>query len=220
MEIPVQQMKINTITINSSDSYTELCKLGVEFPTDKSPYNTESLLHKHAYTPVYDFMFSPFRYKNIIMGELGIYNNMSMLCWRKYFPNATLYGFENNEAYLNKAMRDGLSNTSYINVDVTDSNSIEKALSGITFDILIDDSTHNFADQIRIIHSSYNHLSKGGILVIEDIFLSAPHEEYAKEIEDVTKYFSSITFVKTEHSLQQSVGWNNDQLLILVRNDV
>jgi hypothetical protein len=55
-------MKINSITIDSSNSITELCTLGVKYPTDKSPYNTDDNLHKHAYTAIYNLLFSNLKY--------------------------------------------------------------------------------------------------------------------------------------------------------------
>ena len=45
-------MKINSIVIDSTNSITELCLLGVKYPTDKSPYNSDKNLHKHAYTSI------------------------------------------------------------------------------------------------------------------------------------------------------------------------
>jgi hypothetical protein len=92
-------------------------------------------------------------------------------------------------------------------------------LSGKLFDVLIDDSSHEFYDQKRIIQSAYKYLSPGGILVIEDIFLAYDEENYNIILEPFKKYFSSITFIETKHSLQHSEGWNNDKLLVLVRND-
>ena len=101
----VQDMyKINSITIDSTNSVTDLCLLGVKYPTDKSPYNTEGNLHKHAYTAIYNLLFSNIRYKDIKLGELGILDNNSMLSWREFFPNAKLYGFEWFDERLDKAI--------------------------------------------------------------------------------------------------------------------
>jgi hypothetical protein len=215
----VQDMyKINSITIDSTNSVTDLCLLGVKYPTDKSPYNTEGNLHKHAYTAIYNLLFSNIRYKDIKLGELGILDNNSMLSWREFFPNAKLYGFEWFDERLDKAINDNIDCT-YIKMNVKDVNSISEGLSisGSNFDILIEDSTHQFEDQIKFINEAYKHLNPGGILIIEDIFLSANEEDYFKAIS--IEHFCSATFIYANHNLKNSAGWNNDKLLVLHKND-
>jgi trans-aconitate methyltransferase len=211
-------MKINSISIDSTNSVTDLCLLGVKYPTDKSPYNTEGNLHKHAYTSIYNLLFSNIRYKDIKLGELGILDNNSMLSWREFFPNAKLYGFEWFDERLDKAVNDNID-CKYIKMNVKDINSISEGLSisGSNFDILIDDSTHQFEDQIKFINEAYKHLNPGGILIIEDIFINANEEDYFKAIS--LEHFSSATFIYANHNLKNSAGWNNDKLLVLHKND-
>ena len=207
-------MKLNSITIDTSDSVTDLCKLGIKYPTDKSPYNEDGSLHKHAYTAIYDLLFSTFRYKSIKLAEIGILNNNSMKCWREYFPNAFLYGYEWNDDFLKKAMIDNLPFTFYHKMNVKDVNSIQKRTMGFEFNIIIDDSTHEFNDQINIINNVYECLPRGGMLIIEDIFLTADESQYEKHI---TAPYSSGTFITANHKLKHSPGWNNDKLLVLFR---
>lgn len=214
-------MKINSISIDSTNSITELCLLGVKYPTDKSPYNTDPGLHKHAYTSIYNLLFSNIRYNNLRIGELGILENHSMLSWREFFPNAKLYGFEWFDGRLDKAIADGIPNCIYAKMNVTDSKSIEEGLSnaGSDFDILMDDSTHVFEDQIKFINVAYKHLKPGGFLIVEDIFINAKEEDYCKQLSHLSDYFSSATFIFANHDLKHSPNWNNDKLLVLHRND-
>jgi len=214
-------MQINSISIDSTNSITELCLLGVKYPTDKSPYNTDGNLHKHAYTSIYNLLFSNIRYNDLRIGELGILENHSMLSWREFFPNSKLYRFEWFDSRLDKAIADGIINCDYIKMDVTDSKSIEEVLTntGSNFDILMDDSTHMFEDQITFINVAYKHLKPGGFLIIEDIFISANEEDYSKQLDHLSDYFSSATFIFANHALKHSPGWNNDKILVLHRND-
>jgi SAM-dependent methyltransferase len=214
-------MNINSITIDSTNSITELCLLGVMYPTDKSPYNTDKNLHKHAYTSIYNLLFSNIRYNDLRIGELGILENHSMLSWRKFFPNAKLYGFEWFDNRLDKAIRDSIPNCSYFKMDVTNPESIEEGLtySGGNFDILMDDSTHVFEDQIKFINVAYKHLKPGGFLIIEDIFINANEQDYSEAINHLSDYFSSATFIFANHTLKYSPGWDNDKLFVLHRND-
>jgi hypothetical protein len=214
-------MKINSISIDSTNSITELCLLGVKYPTDKSPYNNNKDLHKHAYTSIYNLLFSNIKYNNIKLGELGILENHSMLSWREFFPNAELHGFEWFDSRLIKALADGIPNCEYTKMNVTNPESIEQGLSaaGSDFDILMDDSTHVFEDQIKFINVAYKHLKPGGFLIIEDIFINAKEEDYAKQLSHLSSYFSSATFIFANHDLKHSPGWNNDKLLVLHRNN-
>jgi hypothetical protein len=214
-------MQINSISIDSTNSITELCMLGVKYPTDKSPYNTDKNLHKHAYTAIYSLLFSNIRYNNIRVGEVGILDNNSMFSWREFFPNATLYGFEWFDSRLDKAISDNIPNCTYSKMNVTDPKSIEKGLTdaGSNFDILMDDSTHVFEDQIKFINVAYKHLKPGGFLIVEDIFIDANEEDYSKAISHLSDYFSSATFIFANHDLKHSPGWNNDKLLLLHRNN-
>lgn len=214
-------MKINSIRIDSTNSTTDLCMLGVKYPTDKSPYNQNNALHKHAYTAIYDLLFSHRRYDYLTLAEIGILDNNSMLSWREYFPNATLFGLEYMTEKLNKAISDNLSNTYYNYIDVTNKDSISSELKNMNmlYDIIIEDSTHVFDDQIRFTNEAVKYLKTGGYLIIEDIFIDADESKYQKELEHLGEYFSTATFIFADHDLKHSPNWNNDKLLVLIRNN-
>jgi predicted O-methyltransferase YrrM len=213
-------MRINKIIIDTTNSITELCDLGVKYPTDKSPYNNDYGLHKHPYTAIYNFLFLPFKNKNINFAEIGIYLNMSMMCWREFFTNANLYGFEYESDYLTNAIEHNLNNTKYSYIDITNKESLNTELSKFEkFDIILEDSTHRFEDQINLCEIAYKYMNPGGILIIEDIFRNESETRYLESLQSVKDYYSDIFFIETEHSLKQSPGWDNDKLLILYRND-
>ena len=218
--------KFNKILVDSSESITEFCNLGALYPTDKSPYNRGRGLDgvaydKHSYTALYDFIFAPLKYKYINVGELGIDRNNSMIAWRKYFPNATLYGWDLTEDSIENALKDKLENTYYDYMDVRDEQSIIDGLAkpNVKYDILIDDSTHTYEDYIRIVNVAHQFMNTGGILIVEDIRKHIPEADFERDLPNVRKYFDSITFVETYHKLQ-GANHNNDKLLFLIRNDV
>lgn len=218
--------KINSIIIDSTKSKTDLCELGVKYPTDKSPYNTINPVtlhgsgHRHPYTAVYDLLFSSMRYKDLKLAEIGVLDNMSMLCWRDYFTNAELFGFDVDNSYIQEGNNLNLSKTTYDFMNVHSVESIESGLNKYgKYDIIIEDTTHVFTDQIRVCSVAHKYLNPGGILIIEDIFRHLNEDDYRKELQDILKYYSSITFIMTEHELKYSPNWDNDKLLILHRND-
>ena len=213
-------MKVNRLIIDSSESKTDLCELGIKYPTDKSPYVIHDG-HRHPYTPVYDMLFAPLRYKPLRFAEGGIAENMSMKCWRDYFPYAKLYGFEYLQNYIDKAINDNLYNTTYCFMDVSNPKSIKECFdsTGGGFDIIIDDMIHDITHNTIFAKTAYKYLNPGGYLIIEDVFRNKEENKYLDTFKDLIPYFSSMTFIVTEHDNRHSPGWDNDQLLILHRNE-
>lgn len=207
------------LTIDSTLCSTELCELGVKYPTDKSPLNTNNHLYKHAYTAIYNLLFSSLKYKPIRLSEIGIYHNMSMRCWREFFPNATLYGLEYNQDFINNALEHNLNNTFYSIIDVTNKQSIKAAFNNLEhkMDIIIDDSTHQPLHQINIIQTCLDYLNSGGYLVIEDLFKSVDIELFSQILNNMTDFVADYFFVDANHKNRYSVGWDNDRLLIIIR---
>jgi SAM-dependent methyltransferase len=221
-------MKINKIIIDSSDSITDLCNLGVKYPTDKSAYVGDNL-HRHAYMSIYDFLFMPLRYKNIKLGEGGILDNNSMKCWREYFPYAELHGFDYNDDLLERARNENLANTTYHKMDVTNTSSIVNAFeySGGNFDVIIDDMIHDVHHNTLFANEAYKYLKPSGLLIIEDLSetlnleYGGMHDElYNQYFEPIKKYFSSLTFVVSEHKNRFSGNLHNDKLLVLCKNEL
>lgn len=231
-------MKFFNIFHNSYNSDTDLCHIGCKYGTDKSPliykcpYNISGNYSGHAYTPLYNTLFSPLRYKKINFGEIGIYKNYSMKMWREYFPNANLYGWDCHPSeaeesrykgmdFIEEAKKDNLYNTVYDYMNVRDEDSIINSLekSNIKFDILIDDSDHQFWSQVRIIRNSYKFLNPGGMLIIEDVAYRI--YEYFNLIYEYghDKFYDTFTQVKTYHN-NQSYGSDADELILLIRNGV
>ncbi len=150
-------MTIKSITVDTTGTVSNLCEIAMVFNSDKCPYSKETTSgHKHPYTPVYDDLFSHLRDKDINIAEIGIEKNDSINIWRKYFSSANIYGFEFNEDYLLNARNQNLANVFYEKIDVKENNSIKQTFQkvGIKYDVIIDDATHIFGDQIRVIRNS------------------------------------------------------------------
>jgi uncharacterized membrane protein YfcA len=60
---------IGRLVIDSSDLISDLCVLGRNTNTDKSPYNT--IGHRHPYTGVYSILFAPLKTKPVHFAEIG-----------------------------------------------------------------------------------------------------------------------------------------------------
>lgn len=173
------------------------------------------------YIPFYNMLFSSLRYKEINFGEIGIYKNSSMKMWREYFPKANLYGWDSNLNFINNAKEDNIPNSSYDYIDVTNEKLLCESFEKCDrrFDILIDDSDHNFWSRIRIIRNSQKYLNPGGLLVLKGSFTD-DIEAYLREIRAYghDNFYNSIVKINTHSAMGNRVssdGW----VLILTRND-
>tara|TARA_B110000261_G_C13095633_1_gene361728 strand:- start:653 stop:874 length:222 start_codon:yes stop_codon:yes gene_type:complete len=64
-----------------------------------------------------------------------------------------------------------LNNCIFDIIDVTNDTSIINSFNKYgPFDIIIDDATHKFNEQIRVINQAWKYLKPNGYLIIEDIF--------------------------------------------------
>ena len=209
---------IPSITIDSTKAETDLCQMGLLCGTDKTPLNLKG--HRHPYTAVYSLLFGRYRYRNCKFAEIGVAGGSSVLMWNLYFTDAMFYFFDRDQNFLLNSMQHvSKDNNKFYLMDVKDSLSIIKSLTstGGDLDILLDDSSHTFEDQIRIIKDGLPYVKSGGMIIIEDIYRDASETKYYDELKDVLEQFSEVFFIVTDHKKRYSPGWDNDKLLVLIK---
>jgi len=215
---------IETLKINYLNNSSELCEIGKKYDTDKSSQRSHvsNIRHCHPYTLFYESLFKNKKNDKLKIAELGILDGGSLLMWREYFNNSEIYGFEyNNDLINNFKQKFNNDRITLSNIDVTDKDSIINAFSktNILYDIIIEDTTHQFEDQIRVIENIYQYLRPGGILIIEDIFKSYNENDYIDRLKPILQHFKDYYFVELDHVNKNSTGWNNDKLFILVKDE-
>ena len=208
------------IFIDTSLSNTKLCELGKKFPTNKSPIQLVG--HRSGYTGIYSLLFSPLIDKTITLAEIGIEDNNSIKMWRNYFKKAKIYGFEFDDKKIKKAKKHKLNKTYIRKINVHNEKDITESFkkTKTRFDIIIDDSTHIFEDQIRIIKNCYKFLNKNGILIIEDIdkYTNKHSEEnYFKNLRKFKKYFHEIVFIDCGHVNNFTASLKINKILLMTR---
>lgn len=120
--------------------------------------------------------------------------------------------------------KDNLKNTFYHKIDVSNDASIVNSFKGTNskFDIIIDDSTHIFDDQIRIVNICNKFLNNNGILILEDIYrVKKEYSElnYYASLKDIKKFFGEIVFIESSHINNYTASWRNEKILLLIKND-
>jgi len=213
---------METLKINYINNSSELCELGRKYDTDKSSQrdNVTNKRHCHPYTLFYDGLFKNKKMENLKIAELGILDGGSLLMWKDYFINAELYGFEYNTDLINSFKQKFDNNRIRLfNIDVTNKDSIVKEFSelNLLYDIIIEDTTHQFEDQIRVIENTYQYLKPGGVIIIEDIFKSYNENDYIDRLRPILEHFQDYYFVELDHINRNSTGWDNDKLFVLIK---
>lgn len=203
---------------DSTHSETDLCLLGKKFNTNKSSLNLNG--HRSGYTGFYSLIFESLKEKKCNIAEIGIEKNGSTNMWRNYFLNASIHCFEKDLKKINFAKKQNLPKVKYHYIDVSDPEIIMKSFSSTKkkFDIIIDDSTHDFNHQINIIKNLHFFLKKNGILIIEDVFRFKKENyerRYYKKLKSIKNLFSKITFVETYNVNNFTANYKCEKILFL-----
>ncbi len=146
--------------------------LGILWGTDKAKGH-------HAYTPHYARHLRGRRRKVRCVLEIGIggydlaEGGHSLLMWRSYFPNATIYGLDIHEKRIDAPR------VVVLQGDQSDPDSLLEAIKDCPpFDLIVDDGSHIASHIVTTFETLYPLLSPGGLYVIEDM-----HTAYLPEFE-------------------------------------
>ena len=155
--------------------------------------------------------------------EIGIFCGSSILAWRRFFTKARIYGFDIDMAAMQNAKNMNLPDVILDRMDAgstEDMNAVfEKyTTDGELFDVVIDDALHEVEQQAVTIRNALKYVKQGGLLIIEDIFRDKDHSQYVALLEEMKDLISFSTFIVCDHQNRWSPGWNNDELLVIVRS--
>lgn len=127
-------------------------------------YGTDKSTKVHAYTLSYEHFLADRSVKRIL--EIGVLRGASLRMWREYFAEAgvRVYGIDSEEVHIKNELDCYLVNQG-------DKEGLEALLNtiGRNFDLIIDDGSHDLADQIISLKTLWPALNKDGIYVIEDV---------------------------------------------------
>lgn len=214
--------EIISLHIDYKNGCSELCLIGAKYDTDKSSQRKDvsSYRHCHPYTLFYHSLFKNMKDAQLNIAELGILYGASLRMWGEYFKNANLYGFDYDVNLINSYLNNfNIDRTVLRELNVKDRNSIMQSLEtlGQQFDLVIEDTTHEFEDQVRVIESLFSYLKPGGMLIIEDISKSYSEKDYIERLKPILNEFQDYYFVTLDHNNRCSDGWDNDKLFVLVK---
>tara|TARA_R110002110_G_scaffold111797_1_gene278280 strand:- start:1377 stop:1961 length:585 start_codon:yes stop_codon:yes gene_type:complete len=152
-----------------------LCDIHLNFSTDKGT--------KHSYIDYYDELFDDIKNEKLNVMEIGVLFGGSLKMWETYFVNSQIYGMEDfsqktGQSYYNNApvvseeiIKDleNIERINLFNISCEDIQEVEQQTSGIIFNVIIDDASHD-PDQQRLNMSTFlKKVAKGGIYICEDV---------------------------------------------------
>mgnify|MGYP002016496347 CR=1 FL=1 len=155
----------------------------------------------HSYIEnYYNYRFKNLRLKKLNFLEIGVSTGLSLEMWSEYFPNSNIIGVDIEK------------------IDYTPSNEKIKVIIGdatdsITFktlediDIIIDDGSHIFTDQIFTYAILYDRLRKGGIYIIEDV----------KNIDEVGHFFNRLNTNTKIFDFRKLKGRHDDVIIEIIK---
>lgn len=153
--------KVFNIEINLDHS--SLASLGDFYHTDKH--------YGHDYfKKVYQNLFEPIRLSVTKFMELGVHEGASIEVWKRFFPNATIYGLDLTPDFAKIPDKTRIElaqvNTS-IEIEV-----VEKARDYSDVDIFMDDGSHMMKDQQITLAAFFKCVKPGGLYILEDLHTS------------------------------------------------
>lgn len=142
------------------------------------------------YFEIYEKWFSPYRGKDIVMIEIGIFGGGSLQMWKNYFGSrATIIGIDIEESCRKFADEQVIVEIGSQS-DVAFWHDIKKKYPQV--DILLDDGGHRMDEQIITFKEMFPHLTDGGLYMCEDT-----HSSYENSFRSDPNEVTYIDFMKT-----------------------
>jgi len=177
-----------------------LLEIANKYPTSKND---------HGFIKIYQKHFSILKDQKINILEIGVERGDSLRMWREYFTNASICAIDLHDRNIS------VDNAEILIGDQSDHSFLQSVVNKYgTFDIIIDDGSHQSKHIITSFNFLFNHLSDNGIYVIEDLQTSY-QPRYGGSRFNLIKKKSSMNFIK---SLADSINYEHKDKPFFKRN--
>lgn len=133
-------------------------------------HGTDKSSAYHNYVRHYERFLRPLRGKARRVLEIGVKGGASLKMWADYFPQAVIYGVDNDP----ESFRSDQGRIKTFLGDQADPEFLKQVLSetGSPFDVIIDDGGHTMQQQKVSLVNLFPHVKPGGLYIIEDTHTS------------------------------------------------
>jgi len=128
----------------------------------------------HTYIPEYEKLLSPYRDSSVNFLEIGIAYGESLEMFYEYFEQGKIYGIDIWDKEIGPYLKDPRFN---INIVDATTEKVLNYLDNVTFDIIIDDGSHRYEDQVKTFNLLKGKMNPGGIFIIEDVDCLDKHRQ-------------------------------------------
>ncbi len=168
----------------------------------------------HNYSLVYQKYFDSIKNNKLNILEIGVAGGHSIATWYKYFPNSLIHGLDIR--HLNSVLYSG-KRFIYHQINCIDSADLKKFLNrNLKFDIIIDDSLHDYPAFIGNIINFFPLLNSNGYYFLEDF---KPKDERLKKIREYNEknnkriiYGSDLTMHEILQNLKNKKFFKNEYM--------
>ncbi len=154
--------------------------LAIKYQTDKSS-------RTHNYAVKYDAILGARREAVSRVLEIGVFNGASLRMWEEYFQNAQIIGMDNDW----RTRKHGVGRASILVGDQSRGDDLDAAARCGPFDLIVDDGSHHWSDQIRSFKHLFGAVRPGGIYIVEDVCTSYWGEAWGSGPPAI-EYFASL----------------------------
>ena len=182
----------------------KISEILLKYKSDKN-LGSDPSQEGHCYGPGYDHVFELFNVNaelNIL--EIGVQKGGSLVAWKEYFPNASIYGIDIEDQVLDEYRR---ADFNYLIADIK-SDEAKQWLKEKTFDIIIDDGSHKPYDIMYVVDNFLKNLNKNGFMILEDCWNP---EQWISFVQDLVPAGHEISTYDARH-----VRNNIDDYLIVI----
>lgn len=172
----------------------------------------------HSYGPLYEKLLTPYKStaKNIL--EIGILSGASLYAWQEFFENAEIDGIDINLKNIRSQLYSHSTTNSRIRTYEIDGTCTDAPtlLGNKTYDVIIDDASHELEDQLKTLQIFAPYLSKTGIYIIEDI-----DQKYAQILHIRSKPILEQNNMRIEwYDLRSKKNRYDDIVAVFYKNDI
>lgn len=126
-------------------------------------YDTDKGSNGHFYTRHYEKIFGDITHTVESLCEVGIGSGASLRMWQDYFPNARIYGVDQNK------MDDMGGKITCYDIEQTDAQKLKDYLGDKHLDIIVEDASHEQEKTFKTLDALWPLLRSRGWYVIEDM---------------------------------------------------
>ena len=186
------------------------------YGSDKANIFRKDNNESHGYSKFYSSKLKNFKDEELNILEIGSYAGASAAAFAKYFSKANIFCFDINISNFNYQSK----RINVYGVDINNEKKIKIILEKIfkkykinSFDLIIDDGSHNLSDILFSLNFFFKYLKKKGIFVIED-FKFPNYYHYNRNINHIL-IDQFLENLKNKKITNSSIFSNEEQIFLI-----